>query len=299
MDWVKRNKLASLIIAILLFLVLRNSGFSPLNRTFSNMKYGVSESQDMAYLGAPSALRSSGIGIPPVSSNIAPTERQDRLVVQESSMSLLVKDVREMGDKVIEKAKEVGGFMISSSLTTPEDAPYASISVRVPADKLKEALDYYRNLAVKVASENLYGQDVTDEYVDIEARLESFAKIKAKYEEILDQAVRVSDLLEVNRELVNLQDQIDALKGRQKYLEQTAKLARITVYLSTDELALPYAPTPSFRPAVVLKQAVRSLVATLRSLATALIWLVVYLPVGVLLLLGYWFLKKVVKKQKS
>jgi len=223
---------------------------------------------------------------------VAPTETKDRLVVQESSMSLVVKDVREVGDKIIEKAKEVGGFMISSSLTKPEDAPFANISVRVPADKLKDVLDYYRKLAIKVSSENLYGYDVTDQYVDIEARLATLNKTKAKFEEILRSAVKVQDILEVNREIISIQSQIDSYKGQQKYLEQTAKLARITVYLSTDELALPYAPTQAYRPSVIIKQAVRSLIATYRKVVTALIWIVIFIPVWVPLLLIYRFLKR-------
>jgi hypothetical protein len=88
---------------------------------------------------------------------------------------------------------------------------------------------------------------------------------------------------------VSLQDQIDVLKGRQKYLEQTAKLSKITVYLSSDEFALPYVPAKPFRPETIFKQAVRSLVLTLRDLAKAGIWIgvysIVWLPVLVIILL--------------
>jgi len=261
-------------------------------RTFSS----TSPAYDSGFgVGGSAKMVSSSI-LPIPEQEVAPVETANRLVVQESSMSLVVKDVREVGDKVIEKAKEVGGFMISSSLTKPEDAPYANISVRVPSDKLKDVLDYYRKLAIKVSSENLYGYDVTDQYVDIQARLETLGKTKVKFEEILRNAVRVTDLLEVNRELINLQVQIDNLKGRQKYLEQTAKLAKITVYLSTDELALPYAPSQTYRPVVVFKEAVRSLIATLRKVATAIIWLVVFIPVWILVFIGYLLVKKLLKK---
>ena len=104
---------------------------------------------------------------------------------------------------------------------------------------------------------------------------------------MLDRATKVQDILSVQRELIRLQDQIDTLKGRQKYLEQTAKLAKITVYLSTDEYALPYAPSETFRPAVIFKLAVRSLVRTLRSVAQALIWIgvyaIVWVPAGIII----------------
>jgi len=293
MEWIKRNKLASLIIAVLLFMVLKNSFGGIYLNSARNLNYGGGGDFGEMAMTAPSLSKSVSL---PAVGGYAPVQTTDRLVVQESSLSLVVKDVRDGVDKIEQKAKETGGFMISSSLSKPEDAPYGNISVRIPADKLKEVLDYYRKLAIKVSSENLYGYDVTDQYVDIQARLDTLAKTKAKFEEILKSAIRVQDLLEVNRELINLQVQIDNLKGQQKYLEQTAKLAKVTVYLSTDELALPYAPSKSFRPSVIFKQAVRSLIGAFRSIATALIWIIVFVPVWVPALLIYRFLKKRLKK---
>jgi len=284
MDWIKKNKLTVFLILVVVYLLWRQNRVYPLGGFQYNLP---------ALGGGEVALKSSR-GILPVP-EAPPTETKERLVVQESSLSLVVKDVRGIGEKIIQKANEVGGFMVSSSLSKPEEAPYANIVVRVPADKLNEVLDYYRKLAVKISSENLYGYDVTDEYVDIEARLATLNKTKAKFEEILRTASKVSDILEVNRELINLQEQIDNLKGRQKYLEQTAKLAKISVYLSTDELALPYTPTKAFRPAVIFKQAVRSLIATLRKIATAIIWLVVFIPVWLPTILVYRFFKKRIK----
>lgn len=241
---------------------------------------------------APMALKGRGVssgtvGIMP-QGEFAPSDSTNRLVVQESNLSLVVKDVRTSVDKINEHATRVGGFMVNSSLSQPEEAPYANISVRVPAKSLKATLDYFRSLAIKVSSENLYGTDVTDEYTDIDARLVTLNKTKAKFEEILSQANKVQDILDVQRELINVQAQIDSLKGRQQYLEKTAEMARITIYLSTDEFSLPYAPAETFRPAVIFKTAVRSLVGFGRGLAKTLIWVgvfgIVWVPVLVVVL---------------
>jgi len=221
-----------------------------------------------------------------------PTTKTDRLVVQESNLSLVVKSVRESSDKIADYAKNNGGYMVSSSLSQPEEAPYATVIIRIPSKNLKATLEYLRSLAIKVSSENLYGYDVTDEYTDIEARLATVNKTKAKFEEIMAKATRVSEILEVQRELINVQDQIDALKGRQQYLEKTAELAKITIYFSTDEFALPYAPSPPFRPEVIFKQAVRSLVGTLRGLARLIIWVVVYSIIIVPVVLVIWYFKR-------
>lgn len=275
-SWVKNNKLASFIIAVLLFLLLKNYFLGSVNN------FGAPAVRDMTYEVAPS------VGLPPVRDS-APTQTPNRLVVQESNLSMVVSNVREVSDKITAEAKRVGGYMVSTSLTSPEEAPFATVVVRLPASKLKNSLDFFRSQAIRVTSENILGTDVTDQYVDLQARLDTLNKTKGKFEEILNKAAAVQDILQVQQQLVFIQEQIDALKGQQQYLEQTAKLAKMTVYLSTDEFSLPYSPSTRFRPEVIFKEAVRSLVGSLRDLAGSLIWIAVYavvwIPAGLILYL--------------
>jgi len=175
--------------------------------------------------------------------------------------------------------KNLGGFLINSGLSKPEGVASGNISVRIPEEKRTQALESFKKLAVKVVSESVYGNDVTDQYVDLESRLEVLNKTKAKYEEILKSAQKVTDIMSVQEQLTYLQTQVDDLKGQQKYLEQSAKLSKIVVYLSTDELALPYAPTNQWRPLVIFKNAIRSLVEIFRGLGSILIYLIVFIPI--------------------
>jgi hypothetical protein len=295
--WIKGNKLVSLLIVLLLFFIGKDFFFNFFGVTTTQLKTPRTEPsyEKMADVEYGLAPQTTGLSLIP-GREAAPTEGEDRLVVEESSMSLVVKSVREASDQIVDQAKSVGGYMVSTSLTAPEEAPFATVIVRVPSEDLRSVLDYCRSLAVKVTSEKILGRDVTDEYVDIEARLETLEKTKAKFEAIMERATEIQDILNVQRELIRIQDQIDNLKGRQKYLEQTAKLAKITVYLSTDEFALPYAPSETFRPGVIFKMAVRSLVRTLRSVAKALIWIgvygVVWVPVGFVIYFGRRWWKK-------
>lgn len=295
MDWIKRNKLVTLLLIVVLLLIVREflPRYFQVSRQVSMVEPMYEGMEDIAV--APGV--GGKIGIPPIPGREAPpVQQEDRLVVEESSMSMVVNNVRETSDKIIDHAKSVGGYMVNTSLANPEEAPFAMVTIRVPSDNLRSALDYFRSLTVKVTSENIRGTDVTDEYVDIEARLATLEKTKAKFEEILGKATAVQDILEVQRQLIYIQDQIDALKGRQKYLEQTAALAKITAYISTDEFALPYAPTERFRPNVIFKLAVRSLVTTLRGLAKTLIWVGVYaiiwIPLGLITFFAWKFWKK-------
>lgn len=225
----------------------------------------------------------------------APVDTQDRLVIRDTSLSLVVKDVSKSIADIESKAKDFGGFLVNSYLSRPEEGGNGNIVIRVPEAKRAEALEVFRKMAVKVVSESIYGNDVTDEYVDLQSRLEVLSQTKIKFQEIMNRATAIADLLNIQRELINLQSQIDSVKGQQKYYEQSAKLSKITVYLSTDELSLPYAPTGTWRPAVIFKQATRSFVEDLRDIGTVIIWIFVYSPIIIPVVILIFYLRKRIK----
>ncbi|MBU3935340.1 DUF4349 domain-containing protein [Patescibacteria group bacterium] len=273
--WFKKHW-QTLLVVVLAFLLLRRNNLGLSSVTRQSSEFMALPSADMA-----------------LSSKLAPpSEDPNRLIITDTSLSLVVKDVARAITDIQSTATSLDGFLIDSYLSQPESAASGSISIRIPSDKLPQALSAFKDFAVKVVSESVSGVDVTDSYTDLSARLEVLTKTKTKFEQILDQATKVPDLLEVQRELTSLQAQIDNLKGQQKYYEQSAKLSKVTVYLSTDELSLPYAPTNAWRPTVIFKTAVRSLVGTARSLGSVLIWLAVYIPVIIPAILIIRFVKK-------
>jgi hypothetical protein len=288
-QWLKNHKLTTLLLLAVVFLLFKDRLILP--QPISSPVYDSASVGGVGGLDKTQALRGEMASLP--NSGAAPQpEIKNRLVVEESNVSAVVDDVRQKVDKVLAEVTKQGGYMVSSTLTQPEEAPFASLVVRLPNKELRPMLAFLRGLAIKVTSENLRGTDVTDQYVDLEARLDNLNKTKAKYEDILAKAVTVQDILQVQQQLSYLQEQIDSLKGQQKYLEKTAENSKLTIYLSSDEFSLPYAPEPSFRPNVIFKEAVRSLVTTLRSLGKAAIWLLVYSVVWLPILLLILVIKK-------
>lgn len=271
--WIKGNKIAALVILFLLFIVSYQwlSGLTGVQQpTLYKEEYGGLGGAELAE---------------------TPTTKE-RLVVEESNLSLVVKDVSQTAQKVIDYAEKEGGFMVSSSITRPEESPLATVVVRVPSQKLEMAIAHFRSLAIKVSSENLLGRDVTEEYEDIQTKIATYEKTITRFEEIREKATKVSELLEVTKEIINLQTQIDSLKGSKEYLEKTAAFAKVTVYLATDEFALPYQPPAGFRPETVFKQAVRSLLTNIYALGRTFIWIGVYGVVWVPVLAVVIFLRR-------
>ena len=286
--WLKSNKLTVVLIIAVGYLIWKQNYSGPVYPLLMSSSQG-----SVREMAVSNALPKAGGGfIPPISNEVAPTDSSDRMVIKESTMSLMVKDVAESIKNIQAIAEKSGGYLINSHLSKPQESGSGSISVRVPETKLTDTLIEFHQAGLRVVDEYISGNDVTDQYVDLEARITTLNKTKAKFEQILDQAVQVQDLLNVQRELVNLQQQIDSVKGQQQYLSQSAKLSKITVYLSTDEFSLPYSPADPWRPNVVFKLAVRSLVMNLRNIGSALIWIGVYSPVWVPVLLIVLFLRK-------
>jgi hypothetical protein len=276
MNWIKSHKIIVLLLVVIAYLLFKNNLVIPF-RTSNNIgSYDYSE-KNLSLVQLPEV---APMTLSPGSSSKI-NNATNRIVTQESNMSLLVTDVNESGNRILSFAKNNGGYMVYAYYSRPAESPFANISVRIPTDRLDQALNYFKSLAIKVTNENLVGTD----------------KTQAKFKDILNKAIDVQDILTVQREIINLQDQIDNLVGQQKAIAKNAELTKITLYLSTDELALPYTPDNAFRPNVVFKYAVRSLLNNLRIAAEALIWIAVYSPVILIIILIYIFFKRRLKKR--
>lgn len=287
LSWLKSHKLTSLLILVIAFLLWKQYRPPPIYQ-LSSRGGGVSESAPALSLKSKNSLSSP---IPPTS-EVAPSDSPNRLVIQETTLSLVVKDVTSSLSQIQSKAESLGGFLVNSHLSKPEESASGAITVRVPSDKLAEALAAFRSAGLRVIDEQINGRDVTDQYVDLDSRLATLEKTKTKFEEILNRAVTVSEILNVQREIINLQSQIDNLKGQQQYLKKSADLSKITVYLSTDEFSLPYAPKEAWRPGVIAKLAVRALVTDLRKIAAGIIWIAVFAPLWLPILFIVWYINK-------
>lgn len=283
MNWIRKNW-HFVVIGLLIYFLLRGS---------SSNNFLTYDSQGPSFKGLSngSMVSDLSVGFPSRSSDsispeYAPSDSSQRLVSRNSSLSLLVKDVPTAIREIQSQAQSLGGFLVNSSLSRPDSNASGDISIRVPSEKLDEAIDQIKSLGLKTVYESVVGRDLTDQYEDIQTRLELLESIKTKYQSILSSATRVQDILEVQREIINTQSQIDSLKGQQLYLEKSASLSLISVSLSTDELSLPYTPDQTWRPQVIFKQSVRSLISSFRTIGNFAIKAFVFTPIWLPLLLG-------------
>ena len=262
LNWLQNNKLTAFLFFIIFLLLFKNSINKP-KLPLSQVKNERIKVNSLPVAGG----GEKGVQL----------SREKRLVIKESNISLVVNNVREKLEKISAYVNRKKGYVVSSSLTQPQEQPFATLVIRIPTKQLKPTLNFLRKISVKVISENISGRDITDEYFDLEARLKTLSTTKEKLEKLLSKTDNINQIIQIQRELMNLQEEIDRLKGYKQYLEKSSETAKITIYLSTDELSLPYSPQIfKFRPKVVFKQAVRSLVINLRRIGVLAIWIGVY-----------------------
>lgn len=214
----------------------------------------------------------------------------DRMVVQTAEMGLVVKDAEASATAIRELVNGLGGFVANTNLYHDGSQMRGSIAVRVPAERLDDAMQQLKALAVRVLRESLSGEDVTQEYTDLAARLRNLEATETELLAMLTEVrqkpnATAEDILEVYNQLVEIRGQIEQTKGRMQYLENLATLATITIELVPDEAEQPVIEE-GWQPAATLRSAANRLVNTLQGLADLVIWLAIYvLPILIILAL--------------
>ncbi len=177
--------------------------------------------------------------------NTVIAQAQERLVIQNADLAIVVADPKTRMKEIADMATAMGGFVVSSNLYTTyygpnsNEAPEASMTIRVPSERLDEALDKIKEGAVEVNYENRTGEDVTSIYVDLQSQLKAKQAAEKKLLEILDAAEETEDVLAVYTELQRIQSEIEVLKGQIKYYEESSSTSAISIRLIAEETVQP------------------------------------------------------------
>ena len=202
------------------------------------------EDQRVADSYAKSAPKEQGVTTTQVSLDQAGqsqtiAEAMDRKILRNADLTLEVSAPPETQRKIASIAESAGGFVVTSESKQRQTAEGAThelevnLVIRVPAAQFGPALDQIRNTANRVVQEKITGQDVTEEFIDLEAHLRTQKALESQFLEIMKQAHKVEDALEVQRQIAGVRSEIEKLEGRKRFLENRASLSTITVSLQT------------------------------------------------------------------
>ncbi len=190
---------------------------------------GLSESK-MAYSGTASAPAPAGA---PVQSGTGPAI--DTKIIKTAYFTIEVNDVPGAVETLKSLAAQKGGYISSTNVQKNYNNRLSgSVILRVPAAEFDSALAGVRALGT-VKSASTQGQDVTEEYVDLQAQKVSYQNQLAQYNEIMKRAVKVEDVITVQQQIDRVQTELNRLEGRLKYLDSRIDLSTITVNLAEPE----------------------------------------------------------------
>ena len=243
------------------------------------------------------------------SKEIGPTTNTvDRIVIKNASLSLAVVDPAASMQSITNMAEGMGGFVVSSNVykTTSTDGaehPAADITVRVPFEKLDDALKQIKALVpdakTDILNENISGQDVTKEYTDTESRLNNLKAAETQLVKIMEAATKTEDVMAVFRELTSVREQIEVLQGQLNYYKDAARLSAVSINLQAKEAIKPIT-VAGWQPGLEVQKSLQALVKGLTLLVNLLIFmLIVLVPFVLIIGLPIYLIRRAVRKHRQ
>jgi hypothetical protein len=169
-------------------------------------------------------------------------EAADRKIIRNADLTLEVDSTTESQHRITSIAEAHGGFVVTSEAKQREHPDPSrrtldiKLVVRIPSERFGVALDEIKRLAGNLPAENITGQDVTEDYIDLDARVRTQKALELQFLEIMKQAKGVETALEVQRQIADVRTEIERLEGRKRFLENRASLSTITVNLQTPKV---------------------------------------------------------------
>jgi hypothetical protein len=161
----------------------------------------------------------------------------ERKIIRNAALTVEVEAPAEAQRRIASLAEARGGFVVTSEARQQggygDAKPYevVTLEVRVPFSQFDAFLGEIRSAGSRVAAEKITGQDVTEEYIDLEARIRTQKALEGQFLEIMKRAAKVEDALEVQSALANVRTEIERLEGRRRFLENQTSLSTIRVTL--------------------------------------------------------------------
>jgi hypothetical protein len=217
---------------------------------------------------------------------------QERMVIYNGQISLETSYIEDTLNKIRALAEGYGGYVAGSSRSNYGTQATAEITIRVPKDKFRAAVQEIETYG-KLLGENTSSEDVTEQYIDLKARLDNLQKEEQRLSEILMMATTVDDILKVEDELSTVRGEIESLQGQINYLQGNVEMSLISVSLT--EPAPPFTP-PGMDWSETFQTATMGLFIVLRGLIIIAISLI---PIVIIAVPAYYLYRRRKRKEKK
>lgn len=229
----------------------------------------------------------------------AVTGGQQRMLIQRAGLQGEIEAFDLWFTELQELVRLQKGFIVNSiTRQAYEDARSGNITIRVPQAGFETLLGKLKASFSKIESEQISGDDVSEEFYDLSARLDNQRKAEQRLQEILRAAKNVQEILEVERELTRVRENIERMEGRKRYLQDQVSLS--TIEVSWHE---PYPMMSGYQGRGFWGTIARGFEQGLRGFADVLSGLITFLiagfPVYVFLIAAGWGLVRLFRRARG
>ncbi len=155
----------------------------------------------------------------------------ERKVKYTAHLNAVIQNTEDTMETLKREAEMKNGYMIESSVSEYEETKETHLSFRIPQAEFESFLTIIKNHVKTITSEQVSGTDVTDEYVDLQSRLKAKQQVADRFLQLLNEAEKMEDVIQISKELGNIQEEIEQLQGRIQYLENQTDYATVHLYL--------------------------------------------------------------------
>jgi hypothetical protein len=231
----------------------------------------------------------------PVPSSPPPPGKQapaiPRKLLRTVDLQLEVKDSREVAKRVEELVNRLGGYVSASNTQRQGELFVYTLTLRVPADHLDQALNTFRSFAVRINREHQQVEDVTEQYIDLDAHRRTLEaterELAALLAESRQKGRKADEIMEIYEKLTEIRTQIEQIQTQLSSYDKLAALSTVNLELVPTESAKPVADT-SWQPSDTVRTSIRNLIDFLRWLVDFLIYaLIVLLPVFLVIAVAF------------
>lgn len=222
------------------------------------------------------------------------------MIVRTATLTIVVADTGKTLDRIASLVEQNGGYVSGSNVWRETEQLRAKLTLRVPSTTLRATLTAIRASGIRVQSETMSSDEVTQEYVDLGSQLKNLEATEVELRQLMtairEHSKKASEVLEMSQQLTSVRGQIEQARGRMRYLEQMTSYATVNVELIPDAVAKPVVE-PGWQPVAVARDAARALTNVMKELASAAIWLLVYaLPLVFLLCIAAFIAWKLLRR---
>jgi Domain of unknown function (DUF4349) len=179
-------------------------------------------------------------------------EAFDRKIIRNADITMEVASTTDAQHRITSIAESHGGFVVTSDAKQRENIEPAKrtldikLVARIPSNRFGVALDQIQQLADNLPEAKVTGEDVTEDFIDLEARLRTQKALELQFLEIMKQAKKIDEALEVQRQIADVRTEIEELEGRKRFLENRSSLSTITVNIQAPKSVTVVVSTTGF-----------------------------------------------------